>query len=280
MAATFDDVLLKRSREIALVFGILLHIQHAVLRAVYGNHRQTRRTEIRGGIRRQQDKTIIGRGVFRCVARRHAAAQRVSADVPVPDLRVLLRDAVGSVHIQHRQIQRHPDQHAKHAAVGQRTHQRRIGGVLHLAAGIEDHAGFRVLGNKGEGVPLLLYGHICGRAHCCHSNIVRVIEIRSISPAYAAQKQHSYSAKLQTLVILHTSHALFDPRSALYHERADGTMSSNSAYTPDDSPSYSGRFPQIVQSGCIFAVPSPILRKNLRFRASKKPEGNEPTPAK
>ena len=43
---------------------------------------------------------------------------------------------------------------------------------------------------------------------------------------------------------------------------------------------YSGRFPQIVQSGCIFAVPSPILRKNLRFRASEKPEGDEPYPAK
>lgn len=193
MAATFDDVLLKRSREIALVFGILLHIQHAVLRAVYGNHRQTRRTEIRGGIRRQQDKTIIGRGVFRCVARRHAAAQRVSADVPVPDLRVLLRDAVGSVHIQHRQIQRHPDQHAKHAAVGQRTHQRRIGGVLHLAAGIEDQAGFCILGDESEGVPLLLYGHICGRAHCCHSNIVRVIEIPSIRRTKAAQLQRQAS---------------------------------------------------------------------------------------
>ena len=45
-------------------------------------------------------------------------------------------------------------------------------------------------------------------------------------------------------------------------------------------PPYSGRFPQIVQSGCISAAPSPILRKNLRFRASKKPEGDEPYPAK
>ena len=45
-------------------------------------------------------------------------------------------------------------------------------------------------------------------------------------------------------------------------------------------PLYSGRFPQIVQSGCIFAAPSPIPRKNLRFRASKKPEGNKPYPAK
>ena len=33
---------------------------------------------------------------------------------------------------------------------------------------------------------------------------------------------------------------------------------------------HSGRFLQIVQSGCIFTAPSPIPRKNLRFRASKK----------
>ena len=41
-------------------------------------------------------------------------------------------------------------------------------------------------------------------------------------------------------------------------------------------PLHSGRFPQIVQSWCISAAPSPILRKNLRFRASEKPEGDEP----
>ena len=45
-------------------------------------------------------------------------------------------------------------------------------------------------------------------------------------------------------------------------------------------PLYSGRFPQIVQSGCIFAAPSPIPRKKLRFQTSEKPEGSEPYPAK
>ena len=32
-----------------------------------------------------------------------------------------------------------------------------------------------------------------------------------IAPVYAAQKQHGYSAKLQTLVFLHTSYTPFDP---------------------------------------------------------------------
>lgn len=45
-------------------------------------------------------------------------------------------------------------------------------------------------------------------------------------------------------------------------------------------PHYSGHFPQIVQSGCIFAAASPILRKKLCFRASKKPDGNQPYPTK
>ena len=44
--------------------------------------------------------------------------------------------------------------------------------------------------------------------------------------------------------------------------------------------SYSGRFPQIVQSGCIFSAPSPIPRKKLRFQTSEKPEGDKPYPAK
>lgn len=39
---------------------------------------------------------------------------------------------------------------------------------------------------------------------------------------------------------------------------------------------YSGRFPQIVQSGCIFAEASSIPRKNLRFRASKSRKGTNP----
>ena len=46
-----------------------------------------------------------------------------------------------------------------------------------------------------------------------------------------------------------------------------------SPYTPDVSPKSS-------KVGAFLLHPPPIQRKNLRFRASKKPEGDEPYPAK
>ena len=96
MTAAVNDRFGGVLRKIYAVGFVFFAVQHTILAAVSGINSQAAVGQVGGGVGRQQHQTVQFIGVLGRIACRHGPAQRVSADVPVCDLRKAdFRDAAG-----------------------------------------------------------------------------------------------------------------------------------------------------------------------------------------
>ena len=140
MTAAVDDQFPEIIGQILAVFLVILPVQHLILTAVNGQDVQLAGAQVRRGVGRQQDETLVFFLAALQIGRRHGAAKGVAADVPALYFGVLGLDARGGVNVQHRQMEGHFRHHAEDAPVRQGFHQGCVSGVIHLAAGVEDQA--------------------------------------------------------------------------------------------------------------------------------------------
>ncbi len=170
----------------------LFPIQNAILRAHKGEHVQAAFGQIRRGIGGKQNQSPVGARVFCCIRGGHNAAQRVAGQIPVGHSGIQRLQSVSGVRGQNRKIARHAHEDTQHAALGAGLHQGGICLILHLAAGIEDEPGNRILGGKHQSVPVKA-GHshgLCRLPDRLERLGQRAVISGKVDPAAHDQTQH------------------------------------------------------------------------------------------
>ena len=158
ISAVYDDLIGVR-RKIRTVLLIAVHVEYSVPGTVHRQHIQSAAGDIRRRVGRQKYHPGKLPGMPGGAACRHGPSEGVPADIPAADLRELRRDSVGGADVKHCKVEGHFHQHALYSLLGNTVHKRRIGGVFHLAAGIEDKSGGSAPGRRENQIVAQL-------AHC------------------------------------------------------------------------------------------------------------------
>ena len=146
MVASLDDALDCISGEVAFVCGVVIHVEHTVRITVDRHHRDVLVGHICRCVCSEQKQSVeIGdRSILGC----HGAAQGVSADDPVRDLRVRFLYILRRVGVEHSQTEGHLHEGTEIALFRKALHQRRISCILDLTARIENDSRIRSITAK------------------------------------------------------------------------------------------------------------------------------------
>ncbi len=229
MAAARDHKLGRVRREQRAVFLIGAAVKHPVLRAENAHDAQAGGAEILGGVGREKQQPLKLARVSCGKASRHDPAERMPADGPAPDFREGRRDRCRRVSLEHGQVVRHVQQHTERPFGGKALHQRGVGRVFHLRAGVKDQSPLRALRGKDERVEI---GTVCGGdrlRHAQHSLRLRsgaVIVPHIEPPAEEERRQKQQYGEQRAPAprgVLCFCHVLFSPSPAI---RAQSTLPS------------------------------------------------------